>query len=60
VAARLAAAGGIPGPEANPQTSSGGRRLILVGTALRLLEGACHRTATADGPALRLVAPVEA
>lgn len=36
-----------------------GVRSIVVETALRLLEGACDRTAGADGRVLRLVAPVE-
>lgn len=60
VAARLDQAGGNRGPEAEPPTGGGRQGLILVGTALRLFDGACHRTATADGPVLRLVAPVEA
>jgi hypothetical protein len=34
--------------------------MVLVETALRLLDGACDRAESADGPVLRLVAPVEA
>jgi hypothetical protein len=36
-----------------------GIRSLLIGTALRLLDGACDRTQTDAGPALRLVVPVE-
>ena len=53
VAAHDAAGSGQP-------AGNGGIRWLLVVTALRLLEGACDRAVTADGLALRLVAPVEA
>jgi hypothetical protein len=36
-----------------------GIRSLLIATALRLLDGACERTQTDAGPALRLVVPVE-
>jgi hypothetical protein len=57
VAARL---GSGEEPETEPRSSDGGRRMVLVETALRLLDGACDRAESADGPVLRLVAPVEA